>query len=150
MTHDHLIQRYAIRCVGEAFADAANRHDFDRFAELWTDEGVWDIGAPINVRFEGRAAIREGIEKMLGRWDFFVHMPHAFDVSINGDRAKSCWTVHEVARSADKAIGNSNLSLYFDELVRTSEGWRFTSRRYRTIYADETALTGVSFSLTAP
>jgi uncharacterized protein (TIGR02246 family) len=147
MTHDQFIEHYEIRCLGEAFADAANRQDFARFAQLWTEDGVWDIGSPINVRFDGQAAIREGIERMLSRWDFFVQMPHAPNVRIYGDRATACWTVHEVARSADKAFGNNNLSLYLDDLVRTPRGWRFHTRRYCTVYSDASVLTGESFAL---
>jgi ketosteroid isomerase-like protein len=147
VTEAEFLQHYAIRSLGETFADSANRHDYDRFADLWTEDAVWEIGSPINVRFEGRAAIRQGVEDLLGRWDFFVQMPHAFDVRIEGDEAVAYWTIHEVARSRDLVAGNSNFSLYLDELSRTPQGWRFRSRRYRTIYSDQTALTGQSFHL---
>jgi ketosteroid isomerase-like protein len=147
MTEHEFVQHYAIRSLGEVFADAANRRDYDRFANLWTDDGVWEIGEPINVRFERRDGIRAGVQQMLARWDFFVQMPHAFNAQIDGDRATACWTVHEVARSMDRELGNSNLSLYLDELVRTPQGWRFAKRRYRTLYSDQARLLGQSFPL---
>lgn len=143
-----LAEHYAVRLVGEAFADAANRHDHDAFAALWLPDGVWDIGPPIGVTFTGREAIRGAIEELLGRWDFFVQMPHAFSCEIQGNRATASWTIHEMARTRDLVVGNTNVSLYLDDLARTGGIWRFKRRRYRTIYSDQTPLTGHSFHLT--
>lgn len=145
---DEILQHYAIRTLGEALADAAYRHDYQRFAALWMEDGLWEIGPPIDIAFKGRRNIRSGFEVMLGRWDFFVQMPHAFDVRIDGNRATATWAVHEVARTTDLAIGNNNYSLYLDDIVRTSAGWRFARRRYRTIYSDRAPLHGQSLHLT--
>jgi ketosteroid isomerase-like protein len=147
MTSEALLDEYSVRRLGEMFADAANRREYDRFASLWTDDGLWEIGEPIEVQFEGRAGIRSGIEQMLGRWDFFAQMPHAFSAEIDGDRAVAYWTMQEVARSADMAQGNSNIALYLDELVRVEGAWKFRSRRYRTIYSDSAPLTGQTFHI---
>jgi SnoaL-like domain len=147
MNYETMTDHYALRCLGERFADCANRHDYDGFALVWHDNGTWEIGPPINVTFTGLPAIREGIEALLGRWDFFVQLPTAFNVEISGETATGYWTVHEVARSADQASGNDNLSLYLDDYRRSQDGWRFARRRYRTVYADTKALTGQSFHL---
>ncbi len=147
MTPESMMDHYSLRCLGERFADCANRHDYDGFAALWHQDGVWEIGSPINVSFAGAQAIREGIEKMLARWDFFIQKPSAFNVQITGDTATGCWTVQEVARSADLTQGNYNLSMYFDEYRKSTEGWRFTRRRYQTVYADTKPLSGQSFQL---
>jgi ketosteroid isomerase-like protein len=147
MTSDSMLNHYSLRCLGERFADCANRHDYDGFAALWHEDGVWEIGAPINVAFTGLPAIRQGIEAMLKRWDFFVQMPTAFNVQITGDSATGYWTVHEMARSADKSHGNDNLSMYLDDYRKDIDGWRFVRRRYRTIYSNNQPLTGESFQL---
>lgn len=147
MTTETLLDHYSLRCLGERFADCANRHDYAGFAALWHDDGVWEICTPINVSFSGAPAIRRGIEAMLGRWDFFVQMPTAFNVQIYGDTATGYWTVHEVARSADGSLGNVNFSMYLDDYRKSADGWRFECRRYRTIYADNQPLTGKSFQL---
>jgi hypothetical protein len=43
VTEQELVQYYAIRSLGDVFADAANCRDCDRFASLWTDEGIWEV-----------------------------------------------------------------------------------------------------------
>jgi ketosteroid isomerase-like protein len=141
------LDHYELRTLGERFADTANRRDFDGFVDLWTDNGVWEIGPPINVSFAGRTEIRAGIEGMLGRWDFFVQLPTAFDVRIRDDNAIAYWTVHEVARTKDASQGNDNLSLYLDDYVRVGGRWLFQRRRYRTIYSDAKPLAGQVFHL---
>jgi hypothetical protein len=147
MTSETMIHHYALRCLGERFADCANRRDYDGFAALWHGDGAWEIGPPIDVAFNSADEIRRGIEAMLSRWDFFVQLPTAFDVQINGNMATGYWTVHEVARSADQSEGNDNLSLYLDDYRKDVDGWRFARRRYRTIYSDSKPLTGQSFHL---
>jgi hypothetical protein len=147
MTPRDFAAHYELRTLGERFADTANRRDYDGFARLWINEGDWEIGEPINVRFSGKAEIRAGIEAMLDRWDFFVQLPAAFDVTIEGNRARGYWTVHEVARSKDAATGNDNLSLYVDDYQFGDGVWRFVRRAYRTIYSDSKPLAGQVFHL---
>lgn len=136
-----------IQNLGYKFADSANRKDYEAFAALWAEEGVWQIGDPINVRFDSKASISKAISKMLGLWDFFVQLPHAPVIEINGDRATSRWTVNEVARTADKSHGNYNLSMYNDELVRRNGQWLYTKREYRTLYSDDSPLRGKKFEI---
>lgn len=131
-----------IQNLGYRFADAANRRDYPAFKALWADAGVWHIGAPINLHFDGREAIGQAIETLLGRWEFFVQLPHAPVITLAGDTATARWTVMEQARTLDRKTGNVNLSFYDDELVRDGGQWRFLKRAYATRYADETPLAG--------
>lgn len=147
MTPEAWAIHYELRTLGERFADTANRRDFDGFVDLWTEDGLWEIGPPIDVRFTGRADIRSGIERMLGLWDFFVQLPTAFDVRIHEDKALAYWTVHEIARRKDATEGNDNLSLYLDDCVRVDGRWLFQRRCYRTIYSDSKPLNGHNFHL---
>jgi hypothetical protein len=43
VTGQAFIQHCATRSLGDVFADAANCRDYDRFASLWTDEGIWEV-----------------------------------------------------------------------------------------------------------
>ncbi len=145
LTPHQLSDHLEIQSLGYRFADAANRRDHAAFAALWTDDGLWQIGDPINVRFEGKAVIAQAIGELLGRWDFFVQLPHAPVIELTGNRATARWTMQEVARTRDKSRGNYNLSLYHDELVRVQGHWLFKTRLYQTLYVDETPLPGQTF-----
>lgn len=60
--------------------------DYDRFASLFTQDGVWRI-PHINVEFNNREEIRAGIERLRGLWDYFVQTAHAGTIQLDGDTA---------------------------------------------------------------
>jgi len=64
-------ERLEIRALRGSFAAAANRRNFDQFAAIFADDGVWHI-PDMHAEFRGRAVIRGGIEHMLGLWEVFV------------------------------------------------------------------------------
>jgi ketosteroid isomerase-like protein len=125
-----------IRDLGHRFADACNRGDVDGFRALWDDDAVWVIDDPMNVRAEGAEAIAATLAELGAMWDWFVQMPHAPVITVDGDRATSRWTVSEHAANSAERRSYFNYARYDDELARTPGGWRYTSRRYRYIYLD--------------
>ena len=149
MTDDHIaatVQRLAdeqaVRDLGHRFADACNRDDAHAFRALWTDDGVWVIDDPVNIRAEGADVIAKIRADLRSTWDFFVQMPHAPVVHIDGDRASSTWTVSEHADDAAHGRGYFNYARYDDELARTPDGWRYVTRHYRYYHVVQTPLPG--------
>lgn len=135
----------AIRQRVGRFADAANRVDGDAFARLWAEDAVWTIGPPVDARFDGRHAITEAFLGLLRtRWEFFVQLPSAIVVDIDGDEAKARCYVNEIARAQD-GTGNFNLAVYRDHLVRSGPGWVFQRRDYDVLYLDQSPLQGAAF-----
>lgn len=130
----------AIRDLGHRFADACNRGDVDAFRALWADDGVWVIDDPMSVLAQGADAIAFSFAELGSMWDWFVQMPHAPVVTVDGGRATSTWTVSEHAGHEADGRGYFNYARYDDELVRTSRGWRYTSRHYRYLYLDRTPM----------
>lgn len=145
-----LLDREAIRDLGYRFADACNRRDMVAFRALWIPEGVWDIGAPKTFRSEGIETIAGTCSYLLALWDFFVQMPHAPVITVEGDRATSSWTMTEHANNAEQNQGYLNYGMYDDVCVRTPEGWKYKSRSYRYIYLDESAAPGMPHGFFAP
>lgn len=146
---EHL-DREAIRDLGYRFADSCNRRDVETFRTLWIPEGVWSISEPKPFRGEGIDAICGTCAFLLGLWDFFVQMPHAPVVTIDGDRATSSWTMTEHANNAERGQGYLNYGMYNDVCVRTSEGWKYESRSYTYIYLDENPGAGLPHNFFAP
>lgn len=134
--HRQLLDESEIRNTIYRFSDAANRKDGEQFQSLWAKEGVWKIGPPINVEFKGKENMGASVIKMLGLWDFFVQMPSALVIQVNGDTATARVYVNEVARRSDDKHGNYNLSMYEDELIKEDGKWVFIKRTYHTVYQD--------------
>lgn len=151
MTNEHtasIVQRLRdeqeVRDLGYRFADACNRDDGDAFRRLWTDDGVWVIDEPMNMRTEGADAIAATRANLRLAWDFFVQMPHAPVVDVNADRATSTWTVSEHAVNAAEGRTYFNHARYDDVLTRTPDGWRYVSRHYRYYHLDQTPPAGAA------
>ena len=132
-----------IRSLADKFSDAANRKDGDLFQSLWAEDGVWKIGAPINLEFKGKENMGSSVVHMLGLWDFFVQLSGPGVVYINGDKATARFYVNEIARKADDKTGNYNLSMYEDELIKENGKWVFQQRIYNTIYQEAPNYIGV-------
>lgn len=133
----------AIRALADKFSDAANRKDSALFESLWAENGVWKIGAPINVEFKGKSTMGSNVVHMLGLWDFFVQLTGPGVITIDGNKAKARFYVNEIARKKQDKSGNYNLSVYDDELVKENGEWRFSKRTYYTIYQEAPNYTGL-------
>jgi ketosteroid isomerase-like protein len=140
MTPD-VVDRLAIRELIEAYSDALNLRDFTTMAKLFEEDSVWQVGAPFNLRFEG-TAIATNIAAMVRNFPFLVQMTHGIVVELMGNSATARTTVHEVGQAADSTSGLNSFGIYYDELVRTSDGWRFAVRRFHGLYLESVPLKG--------
>jgi hypothetical protein len=128
----------AVRDLGYRFADACNRDDGTDFRQLWADDAVWIIDHPFNLRTESADAIETTRSRLRSAWDFFVQMPHAPVIRIEGNRATSTWTVSEHAINIAEGRTYFNYARYDDTLIKTADGWRYLSRHYRYYHLDQT------------
>jgi ketosteroid isomerase-like protein len=128
------------------FADAVNRIDTDAFRDVWTPQATWIIDPPTDFRVSGP---REEIattfgEAMRATYEFFVQIPQSLLVEVSGDSATARSYLAEHGRTRAGG-GYFNYGYYLDELERTSEGWRFSSRHYGYLYVDDTVPSGKAF-----
>ncbi len=147
MTDAEIRDHVEIRALGDRFADAANRRDYDAFVATFAPDGVWDIGAPMNVRVQGHDEIAGSIRKLLEGWEWFAQMPHAPSIRVRGDEASATWTMNEIGHPVGAPGGHFNIAMYVDRLRRENGEWRFTERVYRFAYLDETPLAGKIFGI---
>lgn len=132
--------RLEIEALRGEFADAGMMGDFDRFALLFTADGVWRM-PHVPITFVGRDEIRAGVEQMQGMWEFFVQTTHVGVITLDGDRAVGRAYVTEFGRMRD-GRSHANHGVYHDLYERPIEGWKFRERRYEVLYADDTTLSG--------
>ena len=132
--------RVEIEALRGEFTDAGMMRDYDRFASLFTPDGVWRI-PDVNVEFLSREEIRAGIERLQGLWEYFVQNAHPGTIRLEGDTASGRAYVSEFGRFRDGS-SHLNYSVYHDRYQRTSDGWKFAERVYEVRYLDTTALAG--------
>jgi ketosteroid isomerase-like protein len=132
---DQVADELAIRALAYAFADAVNRRDASTFESLWDENGVWEIGAPLQSVASGAQNIAAHMIELAEPLEFFVQLVHGGVVEINGDEATARWSVQEIGRSRTNGPYN-NYAFYEDEIVKRDGAWRFARRSYRYIWLD--------------
>jgi ketosteroid isomerase-like protein len=135
-----IADRVEIEALRGEFTDARMMGDYDRFASLFTQDGVWRM-PHIDVEFGNRAEIRAGIERLQGLWEYFVQNAHPGTIQLAGDTAVGRAYIAEFGRMRDGS-SNLNYSVYHDRYQHTPDGWKFTERVYEVLYLDTTPLTG--------
>ncbi|HEX3475075.1 MAG TPA: nuclear transport factor 2 family protein [Kofleriaceae bacterium] len=135
-----IADRIEIEALRGEFTDALMMRDHDRFASLFTEDGVWRIPY-IKVEFVGREKIRAAIERMQDLWDYFVQTPHPGTIQLEGDTAIGRAYIAELGRKRDGS-SERNYAVYHDRYQRTPDGWKFKQRVYEIRYLDSTALAG--------
>lgn len=135
-----IVDRVELAALAAEFTDAGAVRDYDRFARLFTEDGVWRM--PHNgIVFTGRSEIRAGVERLQGLWEYFVQTVHSGSIRLDGDFAAGRVHTAEFGRMRD---GRSyrNHAIYHDRYRRTADGWRFAERVYEVRYLDTTPLAG--------
>ncbi len=135
-----IADRVEIEALRGEFTDAIMMRDYDRFASLFTQDGVWRIPY-VNVEFVRREEIRAGIERMQSLWYYFVQTVHPGTIQLDGDTASGRGYVCEFGHLRD-GRSELNYALYHDRYQRTPDGWKFTERVYEIRYLDTSPLAG--------
>ena len=135
-----IADRVEIEALRGEFTDASMMRDWDRFASLFTLDGVWRM-PHIDVELVGREEIRAEVERLRGLWQYFVQTVHPGTIELAGDSAVGRAYVAEFGRFRD-GTSNLNYAVYHDRYARTPDGWRFAERAYEVRYVDSTPLAG--------
>jgi hypothetical protein len=134
-----LLDREAIRELIDRHTDAANRADFDTIKMTYVPDGVWDSPG-VGLHFDTAQAFV----------DFLVESGAGFEVMIQTasnpvvdlldvDTARASTTIHEMVRvPGEHGFSLDQFGMYFDDLTRTGEGWRFTRRVFTPVLMNDT------------
>jgi hypothetical protein len=112
--------RFEIETLRGEFTDAGVMRDYNRFASLFTQDGVWRI-PDSNAEFVRREEIRAGMERLQGFWDYFVQNAHPGTIRLEGDTVVGRAYIPEFGRLRD---GSSHLNycLYHERYHRAPDG----------------------------
>lgn len=126
----------AIQRVITDYSSALDTRDYDRYVNLFTQDGAWQNG---DTRREGREEIRQMLTGLFGEPDpAFVnlssfHQIGNFEIDVDGDTAHARSRFVFVMRGEGGAPTPSLSGQYEDNLVRTAQGWKIARRVDHTI-----------------
>ena len=79
---ENLIAQQEIRDLSAKYAMFLDDHDWDAFAELWTEDAVWSIGDTV---FDGREAVMDFLSGCLTEDYFAKHINGQSLIEVNED-----------------------------------------------------------------
>lgn len=132
-----------VRRLAGAYSHAVMRRDAEAAAAVYTEDGI--LSAFYGPDIVGRAAVAQALKVSLAPMDFIVQSCTAEVIEVEGDRARSSWSVVEWYRYTGKPELGCCFGVYEDTLVRTTEGWRFTRRRFHPFYRGTVPSEGKSY-----
>jgi uncharacterized protein (TIGR02246 family) len=129
---DGLADQLEIRELTARFTDAVNRRAPHDLADLFAADGEWHVpGVPVA---RGREEIANLLGGLLGNFDRLVQLTHSGHVDLTHDGATATWYLTEFAASSASGKAFTFVGVYRDQLLRTTEGWRFGTRAFDFIY----------------
>jgi ketosteroid isomerase-like protein len=122
-----MLEEMAVQRVVSQYSQSASRADWDTVLSLYMPDGVWEV--PIfAARFEGRAAILEGLLRFSSPMTYIVQVNSPGLIELEGDRATSRCLINECGKYKDRDEGLQILGAYEDTLMKTNAGWKFICR----------------------
>lgn len=115
----------AIRDLARRYAHYVWQNDLEALVDLFAEEGEMDPGTRPPIR--GRTALLAGFREMLTTGDVFLPFVQQHVVELAGDVATGTCYIDLRAEVLGKSMIGAGW--YDDRYVRTTEGWRFASRR---------------------
>jgi hypothetical protein len=151
------IDRLEVIDVIHRYSNAITRRAWDEVTPLFAADAVWE-SPEFGLRFENPRDFVSSLANAPGN-EVLIQTAHGPVVDVDGDRATACTTILELVRMAapigaapDAAGEPVNLrhhGLYVDDLARTDGTWKFTHRRFRPIYLEPGAVTGMPLPIPA-
>jgi ketosteroid isomerase-like protein len=109
------------------YAEGASRADWGQVLSTYTPDGVWEI-ASFGAKFEGHEAIRAALRQFSDPMDYIVQINGPGLIDITGGTATARSVIRECGKYAGRNEGLEVLGFYADNLIRTTDGWKFTRR----------------------
>ena len=126
------IQR-ACEALSIAYARAVDFRDYDEFVSLFTEDGVLDVGQPL----EGRSAIKAAMEKRSDKLRSRHVLTNIFIDVLDKKNARGISYLTLYRHIGEESLrgdpidfgGPAAVGHYEDKFVLTDTGWRFASRK---------------------
>jgi hypothetical protein len=132
--------RVAIQELVYRYSDAVTRGDWDDIATVLTTDAVWESPA-LRLHFEGHEPFLDFLRSTITDDSVLIQTAHGTVIDFTGpDSAGVRTTINEIVRTPTL---NSELhGIFFDEVERCADGWRFTHKLFVPLYTELGGLTG--------
>lgn len=140
------MQTVRIRELIDRYHCAINRKDWVLLADVFAEDAAWRALEPVNLAFDGRPAILEGLRASVLRQQLLVQNCAGVVITRTDEHTASVQsTLMEFGRENGAERGWAAVGFY-DDLVRLDgDTWRFVERTLTVRYMGDVDLSGQVF-----
>jgi hypothetical protein len=146
------IDKCAIQELIHRYADSVNRADWDETIKVFASDAVWESPL-LGMHFDSAAAFVGNLRETGPSSELLVQTATSPVVTlVNDDRARATTTIHEFVRGTtvmDSELGPKgspinfeDYGIYYDEVSRLGDEWKFTHRVFVPTYLGHDCVTG--------
>lgn len=130
------MDRSPIRELIDGYHAAINLQDWNLLEKLFSDHATWQATEPVNLRFEGRSAVVEGLRQSVLRQELLVQTCSGILIRPTSNRTAAVTSTlvefgREAASDGDRWMA---VGFYEDEVAEADGIWRFDHRTLRVRY----------------
>ena len=139
MTDALLLDIHEIQQLKYRYFRVLDTKQWDDFRECFVPEATasYSDGA---LTFEGREAIVDYMRNNMGPGLYSMHNGHHPEIQVHGDTATGIWYLQDKVLVPEFDFALEGCGLYFDEYLRTAEGWRIKHIGYRRTFETQYSL----------
>lgn len=134
-------EEFAIQKVLTAYSQSVGLRDWEMTAATYLPDGIWEL-QNFGQEWQGQEAIRAAMDTLLDPMEYIVQINAPALIAVDGDAATARYTIRECGRFKGADQGFESFGVYFDDLVRTGDGWQFARHCYRPIGMHAVQLAG--------
>lgn len=137
-----LVADLGVRTLHQRYTDAVWRHDYDAFAECFSEDGEWRISG---MALRGRPKIRETFERIMQRLDRVLISFRSPIIHIAAGEVSARTYIDERCAWTN---GDTNIALgcYYERFVEREGCWYFKWRLFQPLYRGPPDMTGTFFA----
>jgi ketosteroid isomerase-like protein len=153
---DNHLQQWVEKCAIQEliyrYTDSVNRADWDATIKLYAPDALWESPV-LGMRFETAAAFVDNLRTSTPTTDILVQTASSPVIRlVNDDFARATTTIHEFCRGTTaedgpfgptgSEINFEDYGIYYDEIARIEDEWKFTHRIFVPTYMGTGCVTG--------
>lgn len=129
------------------YIDSINTTDWDRFADTFCEDGVWEVTGLFTKN--GRSEIREAVDPAAAANKWIFQLVHQFHIlESTADTAKVRTYVTEIGHK--NGAGHFFMAVYNDQCLIEDGQWRFKHRLCDILYRGPSDLMAEPWAYPAP
>lgn len=137
LTPEDLVELELIKQVKYKYLRVLDQHEFEEMRSVLTADVVARYSDG-RYSFDGVDAVIEFLQESMGKDSFLSsHSVHHPEITLNGDgTASAIWKLEDQVIIGEHDLSLRGAAFYYDEYVKTDEGWRISVTGYRRIFEE--------------